>query len=36
MTVGRVEESEKALQRIRGENTDISQELADIAVISLL
>ncbi|PON64388.1 Major facilitator, sugar transporter-like [Parasponia andersonii] len=33
MKIGKIEESEKALQRFRGKKTDISQEIADIKVI---
>ena len=35
MKIGKAEESEKALQLIKGEKTDITQEIADIKVIPL-
>lgn len=34
MKIGKVEECEQALRRIRGANADISQEKAEIKVIA--
>ena len=36
MKIGRAEEFENALNRLRGEKADISQEIADIKVIYIV